>query len=106
MPFEEVGTKDSNNWLNVLDDDFARMQSESGSSEEEATDDDIDLQICNKIKSELDAEFQSETTCSKSFEVQTHWSQTRIKRKRCAGCYEQIRKEKSREASNTITRKI
>lgn len=40
-----------------LNDDFPRMQSESGISEQEATDDDVDLQICNKMKSESDAEF-------------------------------------------------
>ena len=58
------------------------LQSASWSCDEEATGDDLDLQICNKIKSELDVEFQSEITISKSFEVHTHWSKIRIEEKR------------------------
>ena len=51
MLFEETDTEDSGNSLSdvsALDDDFARMQFESSSSEEEVTDDGMDLQVWEK----------------------------------------------------------
>ena len=60
---KETDTEDSGNSLidvSALDDDFATMQFESSSSEEEVTDDDMDSQIWNEIESESDAEFQED----------------------------------------------
>ncbi len=49
--FEETDTEESS-----LDDDFDRMHSESASSEEEVTDDEVDSHTWNEIKSESNAE--------------------------------------------------
>ncbi|CAF1440967.1 unnamed protein product [Adineta ricciae] len=63
MSSEETDSEDSRNSqsdVSSLDDDFARMQFESSSSEEEISDDDRDSQVWNEIESESDAEFQED----------------------------------------------
>jgi hypothetical protein len=63
VSFEETDTDDSGNSLgdvSDLDDDFARMQFESSSSEEEIAADDVDLEVWNEIEPESDAEFQED----------------------------------------------
>jgi Tfp pilus assembly protein FimV len=63
MSSEETDTENSGNSLSdvsSLDDDFARMQFESPSSEEEVTDDDLRSQVWNEIESDSDAEFQED----------------------------------------------
>ncbi|CAF5146175.1 unnamed protein product, partial [Rotaria sp. Silwood1] len=60
MLFEETDTEDSASLLSEvssLDDDFDTMHLESESSDEEVTDDDVDLHTWNEIESESDAEF-------------------------------------------------
>jgi hypothetical protein len=61
MPFEEIDKEDSGNSLNdvsSLDNDFAKMQFKPSSSEKKVTHDDVDLQVCDKIESKSDVEFQ------------------------------------------------
>ena len=63
MSSEETDSEDSGNsqsHVSSWDDDFARMQFESSSSEEEITDDDRDSQVWSEIESESDAEFQED----------------------------------------------
>jgi hypothetical protein len=63
MSFEESETEESASSLSEvssLDDDFVRMDLESGTSDEEGTDDEIDLQAWSAIKSESDAEFMED----------------------------------------------
>ncbi len=60
MSSEEIDTENSANSLNnanSLDDDFARMQFESSSPEEEVTDYHFDSQAYDEIESQSDAEF-------------------------------------------------
>jgi hypothetical protein len=60
MSFEESETEESASSLSevsFLDDDFVRMHLESGNSDEEVTDDEMDLQGWSEIESESDAEF-------------------------------------------------
>ena len=54
------GSRSTSSDVSSLDDDFARMQFESSTSEEEVTDDDRDVQVWNEIDSESDAEFQED----------------------------------------------
>ena len=63
MSFEEIDTEESTSSLsevNSLDDDFDSMRLESGSSVEEMSDDEMDSNSWNEIKSESDAEFMEE----------------------------------------------
>ncbi len=46
--------------MSSLDDDFDGMHLESGSSDEEMTDDEVDCNVWNEIKSESDAEFMED----------------------------------------------
>ncbi len=60
MSSEETDIENSGNSLSdasSLDDDFARMQFESSSSDEEVTDDETDSHVWTEIESESDAEF-------------------------------------------------
>ena len=60
MSFEEIDTEDSASSLSEvssLNDDFDTMHLESGSSDEEVTDDDVDSHTWNEIESESNAEF-------------------------------------------------
>jgi hypothetical protein len=63
MSFEEIDTEESTSSLSevsALDDDLDSMRLESGSSVEEMSDDEMDSNSCNEIKSESDAEFVGE----------------------------------------------
>ena len=63
MSFEEIDTEESTSSLsevNSLDDDLDSMRLESGSSVEEMSDDEMDSNSWNQIKSESDAEFMEE----------------------------------------------
>ena len=63
MSFEESETEESASSLsegNCLDDDFFRIDLESGTSDEEVTDDEMDSQVWSAIKSESDAEFMKD----------------------------------------------
>jgi hypothetical protein len=63
MSSEDTDSEDSRNSqsdVSSLDDDFARIQFESSSSEDEITDDDRDSQVWTEIESETDAEFQED----------------------------------------------
>ena len=63
MSFEEIDTEESTSSLSELcslDDDLDSMRSESGSSVEQMSDDEIDSNSWNEIKSESDAEFVAE----------------------------------------------
>ncbi len=42
--------------MSSLDDDFVRMDLESGNSDEEITDEEVDLQVWSEIQSESDSE--------------------------------------------------
>jgi hypothetical protein len=58
MSFEESETEESGSSLSevsFLDDDFVRMDLESGNSDEEITDDEVDSQVWSEIQSESDA---------------------------------------------------
>jgi hypothetical protein len=58
MSFEESETEESASSLSEvssLDDDFVRMDLESGNSDEEITDDEVDSQVWSEIQSESDA---------------------------------------------------
>jgi hypothetical protein len=60
MSSEEASTEDSVDSLSVvssLDDDFARIQLESASSDEEVTDDEVNSNVWGEIESESDGEF-------------------------------------------------
>ncbi len=60
MSFEEIDTEDSASSLSEvssLNDDFDTMHLESGSSDGEVTDDDMDSNAWNEIEPEFDAEF-------------------------------------------------
>jgi hypothetical protein len=60
MSFAEIDTEDSASSLSEvssLDDDFDTMHLESGSSDGEVTDDDMDSHTWNEIEPESDAEF-------------------------------------------------
>ena len=63
MSFEETDTEESGSSLselNFLDDDLGRMHLESGSSDEEMSDDDVDSDVWNEIESESDPEFMED----------------------------------------------
>ena len=63
MSFEETDTEESGSSLselNFLDDDLGRMHLESGSSDEEMSDDDVDSDIWIEIESESDPEFMED----------------------------------------------
>jgi hypothetical protein len=63
MSFEEIDTEESATSLSEvssLDDDFDGMHLESRSSDEEMTDDEVDSNVWNEIKSESDAEFMED----------------------------------------------
>ena len=63
MSFEEIDIEESTSSLSEvssLDDDLDRMRLESGSSVEEMSDDEMDSNSWNEIKSESDAEFMEE----------------------------------------------
>ena len=63
MSFEEIDTEESTSSLSEvssLDDDLDSMRLESGSSVEEMSDDEMDSNSWNEIKSESDAEFMEE----------------------------------------------
>jgi hypothetical protein len=63
MSFEEIDTEESTSSLSevsALDDDLDSMRLESGSSVEEMSDDEMDSNSWNEIKSESDAEFVGE----------------------------------------------
>ena len=63
MSFEESETEKSASSLSegsCLDDDFVRIDLESGTSDEEVTDDEMDSQVWSVIKSESDAEFMKD----------------------------------------------
>jgi len=63
MSSEETDTEHSGNSLSdvsSLNDDFAGMQFESSSSDEQATDDDVDSQVWGEIESASDAEFSED----------------------------------------------
>ncbi len=58
MSFEESETEESASSLSEvssLDDDFVRMDLESGNSDEEITYDEVDSQVWSEIQSESDA---------------------------------------------------
>ena len=60
MSSEEANTEDSVDSLSEvssLDDDFARIHFESGSSDEEVTNDEVDSNVWREIESESDGEF-------------------------------------------------
>ena len=60
MSFEETDTEESASSLSelsFLDDDMDRMHLESGSSDKEMSDDEVDSDVWNEIESESDAEF-------------------------------------------------
>ncbi|CAF4814066.1 unnamed protein product, partial [Rotaria sp. Silwood2] len=60
MSFEEIDTEDSASSLSEVSspkDDFDTMYLESGSSDGEVTDDDMDSSAWNEIEPESDAEF-------------------------------------------------
>ena len=63
MSFEEIDTEESTSSLSEvssLGDDLDSMRLESGSSDGEMSDDEMDSNSCNEIKSESDAEFMEE----------------------------------------------
>ena len=63
MSFEEIDAEESASSLSEmssLDDDLDSMRLESGSSVEEMSDDEMDSNSWNEIKSESDAEFMEE----------------------------------------------
>ena len=63
MSYEEIDTEESTSSLSgvsSLDDDLESMRLESGSSVEEMSDDEMDSNSWNEIKSESDAEFMEE----------------------------------------------
>jgi hypothetical protein len=63
MSFEEIDTEESATSLrevSSLDDDFDGMHLESGSSDKEMTDDEMDSKVWNEIKSESVAEFMED----------------------------------------------
>ena len=63
MPFEEIDTEESTSSLsevNSLNDDLDSMRLESGSSVEEMSNDEMDSNSWNEIKSESDVEFMEE----------------------------------------------
>jgi hypothetical protein len=63
MSFEESGTEESVSSLSEvssLDDDFVKMDLESGNSDEEITDDEVDSKVWSEIQSEPDAEFMKD----------------------------------------------
>ena len=63
MSFEETDTEESGSSfseLSFLDDDLDRMHHESGSSDEEMSDDEVGSNVWNEIESESDAEFMED----------------------------------------------
>ena len=63
MSFEEIDTEESTSSLSgvsSLDDDLDSIHLESGSSVEEMSDDEMDSNSSNEMKSESDAEFMQE----------------------------------------------
>jgi hypothetical protein len=64
MSFEETNTEESVSSLSEAssldDDDFASMHLESGSSDEEMSDDEVGSNVWNEIESESDAEFMED----------------------------------------------
>ena len=63
MSFEESETEESTSSLSEVssfDDDFVKMNLESGTSDDEVTDDKMGLQVWSAIKSESDAEFMED----------------------------------------------
>ena len=63
MSFEETDTEESGSSLSelsFLDDDLDRMHLESGSSDEEMSDDEVGSNVWNEIESESDAEFMED----------------------------------------------
>ncbi len=63
MSFEETDTEESGSSLSelsFLDDDLDRMNLESGSSDEEMSDDEVGSNVWNEIESESDAELMED----------------------------------------------
>jgi hypothetical protein len=63
MSFEETDTEESASSLSelsFLDDDLDRMHLESGSSDEEMSDDEVGSNVWNEIESESDADFMED----------------------------------------------